>query len=153
MGPDLSDEPVDQTLVKTVSSESEKLEVDNRKREYFDSGSTSTGISTEECQQMLSFLEQYHDVFSLTESDRGETNLVEMSIETGDVTPRKQAARRLPFAVRQEVTRQLQNMQEQKVIQPSTSPWASPIVLVYKKDGSLRFCVDYRSLNAVMKPD
>ena len=89
MGPDLSDEPVDQTLVKTVSSESEKLEVDNRKREYFNYGTTSTGVSTKEYQQMLSFLEQYHHVFSLTESDRGETNLVEMSIETGDVTPRK----------------------------------------------------------------
>ena len=115
MGPDLSDESVDQTLVKTISSESEKLEVDNSKkklREYFDCGTTSTGVSTEECQQVLSFLEQYHDMFSLTESDRGETDLVEMSIETGDATLRIQTARRLQFAVRQEVTRQLQNMQE-----------------------------------------
>ena len=61
--------------------------------------------------------------------------------------------RRLPFAVRKEVARQLENMQEQKIIQPSTSPWASPIVLVRKEDGSLRFCIDYRSLNAVTKPD
>ena len=102
---------------------------------------------------MLSFLEQYHDVFSLTESDRGERDLVEMSIKTGDATPKKQAACRLPFAVRQEVTRQLQNMQEQKIILPSTSPWVSPIVLIQKKDGSLRFCVDYKTLNAATKPD
>ena len=155
MGPGPMNESVDTTLVKTVSSKWEKLEVNTRKeklREYLDCG-TSAGVSTEEYQQVLSFLEQYHDVFSLTESDRGETDLVEMSIETGDATPRKQAARRLPFAVRQEVTRQLQNMQEQKIILPSTSPWASPIVLVRKKDGSLRFCVDYRTLNAVTKPD
>ena len=60
---------------------------------------------------------------------------------------------RTPFAVRHEIAVQLQRMLEQRVIQPSSSPWASPIVLVRKKDGSLRFCVDYQSLNSVTKPD
>lgn len=51
-----------------------------------------------------------------------------MTIETGDAVPGKQAARRIPFAVRQEVA--LRTMLEQSIIQPSSSPWASPIVLV-----------------------
>ena len=157
MGPGPMDESMDcTTLVKTVGSKCKKPEVDNRKEKligYLDCGTTSAGVSTEEHQRVLSFLEQYHDVFSLTDSDRGEKDLVEMNIETGDATPRKQAARRLPFVVRQEVTCQLRNMQEQKIILPSTSPWASPIVLVWKKDGSLQFCIDYRALNAVTKPD
>ena len=44
-------------------------------------------------------------------------------------------------------------MLSQGVVQPSNSPWASPIVLVKKKDGSYRFCVDYRKLNLITKPD
>ena len=47
----------------------------------------------------------------------------------------------------------VQEMLEQKVIEPSESPWASPIVLVQKKNGGVRFCVDYRKLNGLTKLD
>ena len=77
----------------------------------------------------------------------------QFQIDTGNALPKKQPLRRTSFAVRQVVARQLKGMQQTGVIQPSNSPWASPIVLVRKKDGSLRFCVDYRHLNSVTKAD
>jgi len=69
---------------------------------------------------------------------------VVMEIDTGGAIPKKQPPRRMPFAVRQEVAKQLKSMQQKGVIQPSRSPWSSPVVMVRKKDGSHRFCVDYR---------
>ena len=102
---------------------------------------------------LLDFLAAHNHAFSLSDNERGETDLVQMEIDTGDAYPKKQPTRRVPFALRQEVARQLEKMQENGVIQPSISPWASPVVLVKKRDGTHRFCVDYRRLNSVTKPD
>ena len=81
----------------------------------------------------------YHEVFSLEDGKRGETDLVEFKIDTGGAIPKRQAVRRIPFAARQEITDQLEKMQASGVIEPSESPWASPVVLVRKKDRTLRF--------------
>ena len=67
----------------------------------------------------------YHKVFSLEDGERGETDLVEFKIDTGDAIPKRQAVRRIPFAARQEITDQLEKMQSRGVIEPSESPWAS----------------------------
>ena len=64
-----------------------------------------------------------------------------------------QRPRRLPYAYRKETDDQIRDMLDRGVIQPSISPWASPIVLVRKKDGKYRFYVDYRKLNSVTKRD
>ena len=104
-------------------------------------------------EQLRTFLANSHDVFSLEEGERGETPLVTMGIDTGDTPSKKQPPRRMPFMVREEVAKQLKSMQRDGVIQPSNSPWSSPVVMVRKKDGSHRFCVDYRALNSVTKAD
>ena len=72
-----------------------------------------------------------------------------MEIDTGDAAPKKQPVRKMPYAARSKIARQLKDMQENGVIQASKSPWSSPVVLVQNKDGSLRFCVDYCELNSV----
>ena len=124
-----------------------------RKKELIRSvGSTDT-LSSEQRRELIDFLGDHHTAFALEEHERGETDLVEFNIETEGANPRRYAPRRMPFAVREEVARQLKSMQEAHVIQPSSSPWSSPVVMVRKKDGSHRFCVDYRHLNAVTKSD
>ena len=114
---------------------------------------TTSSVSKEEMQQLYDTLEEFHDIFSIDDDEFGETSFVGFNIDTGESSPIKQAARRVPYAVRQEIAAQLSKMQDGGVIQPSKSSWASPEVLVRKRDGSLRFCVDYRALNSVTKPD
>ena len=94
-----------------------------------------------------------HKVFALEENERGETDRVQLHIDTGDAIPKKQSPRCMPFAVREEVAKHLQKMEKAGVIRSSNSPWSSPIVLVHKKDGTHRFCVDYRGLYEVTRAD
>ena len=88
---------------------------------------------------MLEVLAKHHSIFSL-KGERGETSLVEFAIDTGDAVPKKQAARRIPHAAREEINRQLANMQINGVIQPSESPWASPVVLSGKEMAAYVLC-------------
>ena len=78
---------------------------------------------------------------------------VEMTIKTGDAHPIKQPPYRLPLTKRAVVDKEIGAMLEKEIIRPSYSLWASPITLVPKPDGSVRFCVDYRKLNAVTVED
>ena len=83
----------------------------------------------------------------------GRTDKVKHHIETTDPTPIKQRARRFPIHQRDEGNKIVEEMLSADVIEPSSSPWSSPVVLVKKKDGSTRFCIDYRKLNAVSIKD
>ena len=80
--------------------------------------------------------------------DLGRTDLVKHHIELKDYTPIKDRYRRIPPHQYEEVRKHLKEMLDIGAIRRSNSPWASPVVLVRKKDGSLRFCIDLRKLNA-----
>ena len=98
-------------------------------------------------------LAAYSDVFAANKTDFGRTNQIQHKIDTAGAIPIRQRNRRIPPAQREKTTQMLQDMMSKQIIKPSTSPWASPIVLVRKKDGTLRFCVDYRKLNALTRKD
>ena len=104
-------------------------------------------LTKNEQDMFLQLLQQYIDVFASTPAELGCTDKLQHKINNGEHKPIRQPVRRVPPHRREEVRNLLDDMLQKKVIEPSSSPWASPIVLVKKKDGSTRFCVDYRKLN------
>ena len=98
-------------------------------------------------------LREYQDIFIQEGQPLGRTRLVEHEIDTGEARPIKQRPRREPLGMQDVVKKEIHDMLDKDVIEPSSSAWASPVVLVRKKDGSIRFCIDYRKLNDVSKKD
>ena len=96
-------------------------------------------------------LQRYIDVFSLSDDDLGYCTTLKHVIDVGDSPPVKQRFRRLHPPLKNQVEEELQRMEKQGLIEPSTSPWCSPLVPVKKKDGRIRICIDYRKLNALTK--
>jgi transposase InsO family protein len=106
-----------------------------------------------ELKAVRKLLLKHQDAFQCEGEPLGRTNVVKHDINTSTSQPMKQKARRFPIHQRGEGEKIVQEMLEGNVIEPSTSPWASPVVLVKKKDGSTRFCIDYRKLNSVTIKD
>ncbi len=107
-------------------------------------------LSNSEKQQVKQVLGEFEELFRDT---IGQTNIAHHKIDTGDNPPIRQRARRVPYAFHEESNKQIEDMLGKGIISPSTSPWASPIVLVRKKSGELRFCIDYRRLNQITRND
>ena len=110
-------------------------------------------LTQDQFQQLEQLICDNVDVFALDDSELGCTSFVQHRIDTGDQPPIKQPIWRVPFVYRNKIAEMVEDMEKQGVIKPSASPWSSPVVLVPKKDGSLRFCIDYRKLNSVTKKD
>ena len=83
----------------------------------------------------------------------GKTELCKLRIDTGDALPVALRPYRPPDRMKEGVREEVEKLLELGVAEPSYSPWASPVVPVPKKDGSLRICVDFRRLNSVTVPD
>ena len=110
-------------------------------------------LSSAEREQVAQLLAECSGAFAESDDDMGRTGLVQHQIVCKDAKPVKQRLRRLPPARHQELTEHVDKLLRQGAIKLSTSPWCSPIVAVTKKDGSTRFCVDYRALNSVTEKD
>ncbi|CAM4684137.1 unnamed protein product [Lepidochelys kempii] len=101
-------------------------------------------------QQIKELCTSYASTFSATP---GRTKRAYHSIDTGNARPIRAQSYWVSPEAKTAIEREIQDMLQMGVIRPSGSAWASPVVLVPKPDGEIRFCVDYRKLNAVTRPD
>ena len=103
-------------------------------------------LTSEQQGDLRKLLGEYQDIFSKQGDPVSSTSLVEHEIHTTG-RPIRQPFRRQNPIIREIEQQQVKEMLRDGVIRPSSSPWASPVVMVKKKDGSMRFCVDFRQMN------
>ena len=92
-------------------------------------------------------------MFAKHDGDLGLNDMIPFEIKTQDHVPIASRQYRIPYAQQEAVDKMIEEMLASRVISPSTSPWASPNVIVKKKDGSPRFCVDFRKINKITIKD
>ena len=108
--------------------------------------SSASMLPKGEQEAFLSLLLEFIDCFYFPGDQLGRTSKIRHCINTGNHPPIRQNTRRLPPSQRQDFKSSLNDMLLQGVVQPSVSPWASPIVLVKKKDSTVRFCVEVNNI-------
>jgi len=112
-----------------------------------------TGFSHDEQRATYDLLQEFEGVFSKGEYDLGRTSIIQHAIEILGDKPRRCGPRPLNPPMRKELEKQLTEMLKNDLIQPSTSEYSCPVVLVKKKCGAIRFCCDFRRLNDATRKD
>ena len=95
----------------------------------------------------------HKDICARSQTEIGRTNIIKHSIDTGDARPIYQTPYNTNPKNKAFLKEEIAKMEANGIIRKSISPWASPVVIVDKKGGDKRICIDYRKLNAVTKPD
>lgn len=108
----------------------------------------ATNMDDNEKKEVIELVNKFSELFSKVKGELGKCNITEHEIITSGFSPINIKQRRLPLGQQDEVDRQINEMLKNNVIRPSESPWNAPLVLVRKKSGDIRICVDYRRLNA-----
>ena len=121
-------------------------------REKFHIDESPTLHTRKEREMALSLLEEFADLFS-TGDQYGKTNLIEHEIDTQDAAPVRCKHRPLNPSLEPQLKEQLDHWLKQDIVEPSTSPWSFALLAVPKKNGKIRWCVDYRRLNDVTVKD
>ena len=110
-------------------------------------------LTESQVQRIAKLTTKYQEVFAQDDFDLGNFTTIEHAIDTGDAPPVKHRMRRTPVCFVDEEKANLDKMLKANVIEPSISEWAAAPVLIRKRDGHVRWCVDYRALNAVTRKD
>lgn len=113
----------------------------------------NTSLNKIQKNKVINLIEEYKNVFSVNKKDFGFYNLVEHEIDIQNNSPIQRIIGKVPLNVETWVDEQVESLEKSGIISKSTSPWCAPIVVVRKKSGDLRMCIDYRRLNSItIKP-
>lgn len=104
-------------------------------------------LAGDQVRSLTVLLDSFNDIFATDQKPFGTTHLAAHAIDTGTAYPIHQGLRPTSPHDRQVIREEVANMLEAGAIQPSIAPWASPMVLITKKAGEVRFCVDFRRIN------
>ena len=147
---------VNDGLVSEAGRGTPKVKIDATFRSYLND--KLSHLTQEERTVLEPVLVKYRQTFYVEGSnDFHGTDMVEHEIDTGDAKPIRRPPYRVPYALRDELDRQVITMLDRGIIETSASGWNFPAILIPKRslDGTpkFRFCVDFRALNQVTKPD
>jgi len=126
-----------------------------RENEFIEMGDVMIGpnLTKQQRASVWQLLKGERQLFSGENDEIGTLSCTEHRIELYDYTPIYQRPRRFPEPVEKDIAQQCTKLNLMDIIEPSSSPWSSPVVPIRKKDNTLRLCIDYRRLNAVTKAD
>ena len=146
-------EDPEQLIVSRIGSKEDGSADGGRANQLSFAESINQDLPSAEKQAITDLLLKYSDCFASTTSELGRSNIVQHSIDTSTHAPLCQPPYKSAWKEREVIQSQVEDMLKAGVVEPSSSPWASPVVLVKKKEGTLRFCVDYRKLNSITTRD
>lgn len=113
----------------------------------------SPKVNEEQKQEIKKLLIRFQDIFLGPDGKLGRTEIVKHTIDTGLAKPIKIPPRRVPLKQKEIIDQEIDKMLKDDIIEPSDSPWSSPVLLCLKKDQTWRFCIDYRALNQLTRKD
>ena len=142
--------PIQETEIHALDELASKTEEAEEETEETPPASVSAPLSPDQEGKFEKLLEKKPHLFAEKDIELGSTGVKKCAMKTTEAYPMCQKASRIPFMKRPQVEKHVHSMLEAGVIRPSTSPWASPIVLVPKRGSEeTRFCVDFRRVNSV----
>ena len=109
-------------------------------------------LTEEQKLKLYTFIATNRNSFAKDTSELGCAKVQKHTINTGQAAPKCKRPYRVSPQIKQQIEEQVEDMLKHDIIEPSNSIWAAPVVMCKKKDGTYRFAVDYRDLNAVTEP-
>ena len=110
-------------------------------------------LNNDERREVYELINEYRDLFTNDSMKPKRVKVMKHKIVTNDALPQFRKPFRIPYAFEEEMNKQVNEMVENEIIRPSSSPWNAPVMLVRKKDQTMRFVCDFRALNDVTKKD